>query len=153
MHGFIKEYREWMLNTMNNNESSSIELDQDDNGEKEENIVQEDMITILKNLNRIILKKKWYLFLKRCELKNNGDYKEASKFEKLPRNGNDTTDFDAEILFRLGMCYQGYKSGKKQAISTGQTNPRGFTKSLNKIGIINERMKTMKMQKMLTNKL
>lgn len=142
---FIKVYKEWMINTMNNNESSSIELSQDDNGEKEENIVQEDIDSNIEEFKQDYSEEEMVSILRKgVELKNNGDYKEAIvEFEKLlPKNSSDTTEFHAEVIFRLGMCYQGIQECEK-AIGyyywTSLINPKKFyTKSLNKIGIINE---------------
>ena len=142
---FVKEYREWMVNTMNNNESSSIELSHDDNVEKEENIVQEDIDNNIEEFKQDYSEEEMVSFLRKgVELINNGDYKEAIvEFEKLlPKNSNDTTEFHAEVIFRLGMWYQQIQECEK-AIGyfywASLINPKKYyTKSLNKIGIINE---------------
>ena len=147
---FVKVYREWMINTMNNNKSSSIEPGQDDDSEKEENIVQQEIDKIdeetpIEEFQQDYSEDDMVSFLKKgVELKNNGDYKEAIKeFEKLlPKNSDDTTEFHAEMIFRLGMCHEGIQDWEK-AIGyyhwASLINPKKFyTKSLNKIGIINE---------------
>ena len=142
---FIKVYKEWMINTMNNNESSSIEPCQHDDSEKEENIVQENIDSNIEEYKQDYSEEEMVSILRKAvELRNNGDYSEAIiEFEKLlPKNNNDTTDFDAEVIFRLGMCHEGTQEWEK-AIGyfywASLLNPKKFyTKSLNKIGIINE---------------
>lgn len=142
---FIKVYKEWMIKTMNNYESSSIEPGQHDDSEKEENIVQEDIDSNIEEFKQDYSEEEMVSILRKAvELKINGDYSEAIiEFEKLlPKNNNDTTDFDAEVIFRLGMCHEGTQEWEK-AIGyfywASLLNPKKFyTKSLNKIGIINE---------------
>ena len=108
-------------------------------------MVQEDIDSNIEEFKQDYSEEEMVSFLEKgVELKNNGDYKEAIvEFEKLlPKNSNDTTDFDAEILFGLGMCYQGIQEWEKAAGYfnwASLINPKKFyTKSLNKIGIINE---------------